>query len=881
MTRFSLITTSQRIRVALVLVLLMISVVQFMPRVVKAADGDLDATFGNGDPSVPAGVARTFFGANSSATNDNVVALGIQSTGKIIAAGFTNFAFALTRYNTNGTLDTTFGTMGKVTTTFLGQGSADLAVDPGTDKLVAVGSAQAAAVPMAFCSQSNVDIAIARYNADGSLDTSFNTTGQLTIDFFGCTDRGFAVVIQPDHKIVVVGSARQEDGMGFVAAYTVLVRLNSDGTFDSTFNGGVVANTSGKVTHNFATTGLGFQADMVRVPSGPHAGKFITVGTAQTGDFQVARFNVDGSLDLTFGPANTGQISTSFGAGISSEASAVVIQPDDKIIATGDVNNGTSFATARYDNDGNLDSMFGTGGKLITAFPAPANRGSARFVGVMPNNKIILSGPVSGSDFTLNIGIARYNTNGTFDTTFGNMGTVLTHLGQNPNGGGPGNPRDNAAVPQAGALQADGKILVAGSINTSGQSDSDFFVARFSNGLDCTINCPANKTQSNDLNQCGAVVTYANPSETGTQCGGGVMCSPASGSFFPVGTTTVNCSDSAGPTCSFTVTVNDTQNPTITCPSNITVPGSSCQNVSYTTPTPSDNCSGATASCLPASGSCFAVGTTTVTCTAKDAAMNMATCTFTVTISNCTITCPANITTGTGPGASQCCAVVTYPAPTTTGACGTVTCSPASGSCFAVGTTTVNCSTTSGPSCSFTVSVTDTTPPTITCPANKTAKTATINDSCTVVSFATTASDNCPGVTVGCLPPSGTCFPVGTTTVSCTATDASNNTATCAFTVTVFNVCIQDDSNSSTVFLANATTGAYRFCCGGTTFTGLAQVTRRGNVATFTDNTSGRRVQASDDESVFKGTASIQSPPGTIKCTITDRDTRNNSCICQ
>src|SRR6185503_12292687 len=104
------------------------------------------------------------------------------------------------------------------------------------------------------------------------------------------------------------------------------------------------------------------------------------------------------------------------------------------------------------------------------------------------------------------------------------------------------------------------------------------------------------------------------------------------------------------------------------------------------------------------------------------------------------------------------------------------------------------------------------------------AKTPTVSAPCVVTNFTTTASDNCPGVTVVCTPASGSCFPVGTTTVTCTATDASGNTATCSFTVTVFNVCLQDDANPTIVFLGNATTGAYRFCCGGTIFTGTATV---------------------------------------------------------
>ena len=147
----------------------------------------------------------------------------------------------------------------------------------------------------------------------------------------------------------------------------------------------------------------------------------------------------------------------------------------------------------------------------------------------------------------------------------------------------------------------------------------------------------------------------------------------------------------------------------------------------------------------------------------------------------CLITCPANITVSNDP--NQCGAVVIYPAPTANADCGTVVCSPASGSFYPVGTTTITCTTTAGPTCSFTVTVNDTQPPNITCPANITATSSGLS---TVVTYpAPTASDNCPGVTTVCNPPSGSNFPVGVTTTTCTATDASANTATCSFSVNV------------------------------------------------------------------------------------------------
>jgi hypothetical protein len=148
----------------------------------------------------------------------------------------------------------------------------------------------------------------------------------------------------------------------------------------------------------------------------------------------------------------------------------------------------------------------------------------------------------------------------------------------------------------------------------------------------------------------------------------------------------------------------------------------------------------------------------------------------------CVITPPANITVANDP--NQCGAVVTFPAPTTSGTCGVVNVSPASGSFFPVGTTTVTATATSGATASFTVTVNDNQPPTITCPANITTQTAPDATSA-VVNFAATGTDNCPGFVLSYNPASGSAFPLGTTTVTATNTDASTNTATCNFTVTV------------------------------------------------------------------------------------------------
>jgi hypothetical protein len=422
-----------------------------------------------------------------------------------------------------------------------------------------------------------------------------------------------------------------------------------------------------------------------------------------------------------------------------------------------------------------------------------------------------------------------------------------------------------------------------------------------------TITCP-NVVQCNDTNQCGAVVSLA-PTVNDNCASATATCSPASGSFFPKGTTTITCTatdvagNHSGP-CTSTVTVNDCQNPTITCPANITRgtdPNQCSAVVSYPPPTVSDNCPGVgTPTCTPASGSTFPKGTTTVSCSVMDAMSNSASCSFTVTVNDTqppNITCPANVTRPTDP--NLCSAVVTYPAPTVSDNCpgvGTPTCSPASGSTFPKGTTTVTCSVSDASnnmsSCSFTVTVQDTQPPTITCPPNITfvaAATCPPTNSMPV-SFTVTASDNCGAVTVVCrnqngvVVTSGQPFPVGTTTVTCTATDGSGNTASCSFTITGFNFCLQDDQNPGNVVLINAVSGDYRFCCGGVLVaTGKGTVTTRGCIGSIDDAKGARRVHIQWDTAangVGEGTAIVQVSPNKTVCQITDRRMTDNTCLC-
>ena len=137
----------------------------------------------------------TDFGAD-----DRAFAVALQADGKIVAEGMTGNDFALARYNTNGTLDTTFGTSGKVITDFAGSNDIGLGVAVRSDgKIVAVGRTFASG---------RTAFAAARYNGNGTLDTTFGTGGRATTSFVGSLgDQAFAVAIQPDGKAVVAGSA--------------------------------------------------------------------------------------------------------------------------------------------------------------------------------------------------------------------------------------------------------------------------------------------------------------------------------------------------------------------------------------------------------------------------------------------------------------------------------------------------------------------------------------------------------------------------------------------------------------------------------------------------------------------------------------------------
>ncbi|MBT2400221.1 DUF11 domain-containing protein [Streptomyces sp. ISL-100] len=396
-----------------------------LPGSAAAAPGDLDATFGGGDGKVISdvlyvedsqdvalqsdgkivtigsgfnfdgpndfvliryntdGTVDTGFGAGGTVlvdfgdlTNDEGQDVAVQSDGKIVAVGRSDAPdgrglFALARFNTDGSLDTTFGDGGKVVTDFGTGGSAAayaVAVQSGGG-IVAAGGL-------------NGDFVVARFNADGSPDTGFGDNGAVRTPFARGGASVFDLAVQSDGTIVAAGHA------GYVpndyAPDFALARYNADGSLDTGFGG------DGTVTTSFngedTARGVAVQSD----------GRIIAVGNG-AGDFALARYNVDGSLDTSFD--GDGKVTTDFGT-FDARAFDMALQSDGKVVAAGGAVG--NWAVARYNTNGSLDTGFGGGdGKVTTDFEG--NWDEARGVALQSDGKIVVSGNASD-----NHAVARY-----------------------------------------------------------------------------------------------------------------------------------------------------------------------------------------------------------------------------------------------------------------------------------------------------------------------------------------------------------------------------------------------------------------------------------------------------------------------------------------
>jgi uncharacterized delta-60 repeat protein len=245
-----------------------------------------------------------------------------------------------------GTLDPSFGGDGMVTTSFLiGDGALAMAVQA-DGRIVVAGF-------------TDIDFAVARYNADGSLDPSFSSDGKVMTDFGISLDHATAIALQEDGRIVVAGRTQPYSAYDSDIA---LARYNADGSLDSSFGGDGLVVTDLDDNNEMAAD-VAVQADGRIVVAG-HRG---WPGPVPGEDFLLVRYNADGSLDPSFG--NGGLVVTDFD-GDNETAEAIALLADGRMVAAGKTipESGSEFALARYHADGTLDASFGSGGKVVTDF---------------------------------------------------------------------------------------------------------------------------------------------------------------------------------------------------------------------------------------------------------------------------------------------------------------------------------------------------------------------------------------------------------------------------------------------------------------------------------------------------------------------------------
>jgi uncharacterized delta-60 repeat protein len=348
-----------------------------------------------------------------------------------------------------GDLDFSFGGNGKVITNF-GSG-----VDEGNDvaiqddgKIVVVGTTAGR-------------FAAARYETDGSLDDTFSGNGKVKTNFIGGFDRGLAVAIQPNGKIVVAGIHGVDSNATFA-----LVRYKPDGTLDDAFGG------DGKVKTNF-TPAIDGANDLVIQPDG----RIVAVGfagivaLAHVGSFALARYRPNGNLDGTF--SGDGKARTEF-TDDTDGAFGVALQANGKIVTAGLAGGfNPAFALARHRPNGTLDDSFGGDGRVTTNFSPFGAEDRATDVAIQPDGRIVAVGLANEPDFAF--ALARYHRDGRLDPSFGGDGKVRTGFTS------PGIDQANAV-----AIQADGRIVAAGFAEPGGASEGVFALARYASdgGLD-------------------------------------------------------------------------------------------------------------------------------------------------------------------------------------------------------------------------------------------------------------------------------------------------------------------------------------------------------------------------------------------------------------
>ncbi|HEX8250396.1 MAG TPA: hypothetical protein VF599_19635, partial [Pyrinomonadaceae bacterium] len=397
------------------------------------ANGTLDSGFGTG------GVVFTEFDNN----HEVAYSVAIQPDGKIVAAGTDNqrqYDTILARYNADGTLDTTFDGDGKVSNDFgSDSGESNAVITQPDGKIIVAGYAD---------DFTRSHFAVARYLQNGRLDTSFGGTGRVVTPVGqGTTAIARSIAVQPDGKIIVAGSAYVNNSRLYDFA---VVRYNADGTLDTGFDGDGIATID--VTNSVSASDTAYSVDIQ--PDGKIVLGGTTGGSGTFSDSALVRCNPDGSLDATFNKNGKVILRLPDYEGIR----AIKVQPDGKIAVVGNTGKFASFDGSTFINDDFLVMRFNSGGSLDTTFDTDgiavvlwgAFPDTAADIALQPDGKIIAAGNYSRSLNRFNTALARFNVDGSLDSTFGTDGKVTTLV-------------ESDSSTQAVALQSNGKIIIGGS----------------------------------------------------------------------------------------------------------------------------------------------------------------------------------------------------------------------------------------------------------------------------------------------------------------------------------------------------------------------------------------------------------------------------------
>ncbi len=433
----------------------------------QAAPGELDPSFGR------AGKVVTILG-----TTDDWVWLDdveLQSDGKIVAAGgsgaFGSEDFTLVRYRNDGKPDESFGTGGRVRTSVAPNDDEVLKVALQPDgKIVAVGAGGDGSQGYGI---------VARYDAGGSLDKAFGSSGSVEARR-GQNSFLRTVAVQADGKILVAGTAFEPEQGEF---RFVVGRYDADGTLDRSFGSGGWASPGGDSS---AAADVALQPDGKIVVAGSRVR--VVEGDYEWGGFVLARYRSDGTPDPTFGSG--GRVVTQVGAG--GEADAVVLQADGKIVVGGttiaksgeSVDSTGKLALVRYEADGSLDPTFGRGGKATSGF---GKLGYAEDVVLLAGGRIAVA---VGNDLGL-FEVARYLPNGAPDKAFGKGGVARASFG------------GQFDVATSVGVQADGMLIGAGTTYNSAKEEQRFALARF---IDTQTICHVPKLKGRGLSDAKGAV---------------------------------------------------------------------------------------------------------------------------------------------------------------------------------------------------------------------------------------------------------------------------------------------------------------------------------------------------------------------------------------